>query len=402
MSLLRRVQLTGAAACALGALLLAAAPAIAHAPVHRAATSSTTSNGGAAAPVKPTTRKPAPKGAAAQQAAINEQHALLAYAAMQSAYYAPGTDTYPQAAAWPYSQAMAATISVAALPGQHARYSPDLIARLSGLQVYADHVDAAPAGYVSAPGGERFNDDNEWIGIELLRLYHLNHLPGLLSAASGLLTMVTNQWDTNPAVKCPGGVPWQNIAINGDRNTVSNATAAELGAQLYLTTGDAADLQWAVQMYNWVRGCLSNPNGLYDDHVDGGGNIDQTEWTYNQGTMIGAGVMLYQATHNSAYLAQAEATAQAGLSIYVPAELAVQPVGFDAIYIRNLLLLGGVSGDPRYQRFAQWFANDEWYNVRDPKSGLFLADPDGQTQLLDQAAMVQVYALLAEPPSAYF
>ncbi len=93
-------------------------------------------------------------------------------------------------------------------------------------------------------------------------------------------------------------MPWQNIKLNGDRNTVTDATGAELGAQLYLTTGNAADLQWAISMYNWVRGCLLNSDGLYGDHIDGSGQIDPTEWTYNQGTMIGAGVMLYQATHN--------------------------------------------------------------------------------------------------------
>jgi hypothetical protein len=356
----------------------------------------------AAAPARSTTSK-----VVAAQALTNDQHALQAYAAMQNAFYSPSTGLYPDADAWPYGQAMAATISVAALPGLHSRYAPDLVARLSGLQAYADHADPAPAGYVStlgssSPTGARFNDDNEWIGIELLRLYHLDHQAELLASASGLLTMVTNQWSTSTTQACPGGVPWENISINGDRNTVSNATGAELGAQLYLTTQNPTDLQWAVQMYNWVRGCLLNSDGLYGDHIQASGQVDPTEWTYNQGTMIGAGVMLYQATHNSGYLAQAEATAIAGLKTFTPQDLAVQPVGFDAIYIRNLLLLGGVSGDPRYQRFAQWFANDEWYNVRDATTGLFQSGPGGQTELLSQAAMVQVYALLAEPPSAYF
>ncbi len=395
-----------AAVLALGVLVLGAAAAPAGAATRRHATTSRRPVAAKRAP-KRKASAPAPLRGAAAQAAVNEQHALLAYAAMQSAFYSPTTGLYPDSDAWPYSQAMAATISIAALPGLHARYSTDLAARLSGLQAYADHVDPAPAGYIStldtaAPTGDRFNDDNEWIGIELIRLYHLNRLPGLLTASDGLMTMVTNQWDTSPDIRCPGGVPWQNIAVDGDRNTVSNATGAELGAQLYLTTQNAADLQWAVQMYNWVRGCLLNPDGLYGDHVTGTGQIDPTEWTYNQGTMIGAGVMLYQATHNSGYLAQAEATAQTALATFTPQDLAVQPVGFDAIYTRNLLLLGSVSGDPRYARFAQWFANDEWYNVRDPRSGLFLADPGGQTQLLDQAAMVQVYALLASPPSSYF
>jgi len=404
MTRLRGTHFSRAARLALAALAVGAAawpasaqarsrPATRHAAVHHRAT------------IRHATKKPLTGTAA--QAAINQSHALAAYAAMQAAYYDPTTGLYPSADAWPYGQAMAATISVAALPGLHARYAPDLIARLSGLQAYADHIDPAPAGYVStldapASGGTRFNDDNEWIGIELIRLYHLDHQPALLSAANGLLTMVTNQWDNTPNIKCPGGVPWQNIALNGDRNTVSNATGAELGAQLYLTTHNATDLQWAEAMYNWVRGCLLNNDGLYGDHTNGTGQIDPTEWTYNQGTMIGAGVMLYQATHNSGYLAQAEATAIKALATYTPEDLAVQGVGFDAIYTRNLLLLGSVSGDPRYVKFAQWFANDEWYNVRDATSGLFLAGPAGQTQLLDQAAMVQVYALLAEPPSAYF
>ena len=412
MTRIPRLQTTGATLLALGAVALGALPSLAAAastPRRAAAAHPATMRHAAKSKPKPKPKPgpPKPLTGAAAQAEINEQHALLAYAAMQSAYYSPATGLYPQADAWPYSQAMAATISVAALPGLYTRYEPDLVARLSGLQAYADHVDPPPAGYVStlsvpATGGTRFNDDNEWIGIELLRLYHLSRLPSLLTAASGLLTMVTNQWDTSLGIPCPGGVPWQNIELNGDRNTVSNATGAELGAQLYLTTGNNADLQWAIGMYNWVRGCLLNSDGLYGDHIDGSGQIDPTEWTYNQGTMIGAGVMLYQATHNGGYLDQAEATAQKALATFTPQDLAVQPLGFDAIYTRNLLLLGSVSGDPRYVQFAQWFANDEWYNVRDPTSGLFLADPDGQTQLLDQAAMVQVFALLAEPPSAYF
>jgi glycosyl hydrolase family 76 len=337
----------------------------------------------------------------------NQQHALSAYTAMQSTYYRSALGLYPGADAWPYSQAMAATISIAALPGLHQRFRPDLIARLRGLQAYADHVDPSPAGYVAqAPppssGGTRFNDDNEWIGIELLRLYHLNRQPQLRTSAQQLLDMVDAQWYTQPKAACPGGVPWESITINHDRNTVSNATGAELGAQLFLTTHNAQDLSWAQRMYGWVRGCLLNSDGLYGDHISFNNSIDSTEWTYNQGTMIGAGVMLYQATRDPTYLQEAQATAQAALAAFGPAQLAIQPTFFNAIYIRNLLLLGGASGDPRYGRFAQWYADDAWNNVRDFDSDLFLSGPGGTTELLDQAAMVQVYALLAGPPSAYF
>ena len=345
--------------------------------------------------------------AAAAQSAVNQARAIAAYQAMQRRYYDPGTGLYRGATAWPYSQAMAATISVAALAHQHANYRPDLIARLSGLQAYADHTDPAPAGFVSqlkAPstGGSRFNDDNEWIGVELIRLFHINRQRLLLLAAGGLMQMVYAQWDTTPGIACPGGVPWEKITVNGDRNTVSNATGAELGAQLYLRTGQASFLQEAEAMYNWVRSCLVQPNGLYGDHIDSAGEIDPTEWTYNQGTMIGAGVMLYQATHQAVFLQQAEATGLAALSTYSLATMADQPVSFNAIYVRNLLLLGAASGNPVFGRFAQYFANDAWHNVRDFDNNLFLADPGGSTRLIDQAAMTQVYALLAEPVDSYF
>lgn len=357
------------------------------------------------------THRATPQGPGATRAALNQRRALDAYTAMQRAYYLPANGLYrgsPFALAWPYSQAMAATISVAALPRQHKRYQADLIARLSGLQAYADHADPAPAGYAAqarartGQSNTRFNDDNEWIAIELLRLYHLNHQHALLGAATQLFGLVTAQWDQRQDVLCPGGVPWQSLKLNGDRNTVTDAPGAELGAQLYLTTKDAGALGWATRMYAWTRGCLLHANGLYGDHIDGQGQIDDTEWTYNQGAMIGAGVMLYRATHDATYLHQAQATANAALAAFGSAQLAQQPVYFNAIYIRNLLLLSQASGDTRYQRFAQSFADDAWKNVRDARSGLFRADPGGSTQLLDQASMVQVYSLLAEPLRAYF
>lgn len=350
--------------------------------------------------------------AAAGPQSFNRSRALAAYAAMQRAYYVPRAGLYRDtsggryAYVWPYSQAMAATISIAALHDLHRRYRPDLQARLAGLESYADHTDAQPAGYTAiAVGGRsasRYNDDNEWIGIELIRLDHLARDPHLLTAASRQFNFVATQWDQRSGVPCPGGVPWQALTPGTTRNTVSNATGAELGAQLYMRTHQLGYLEKAIQMYGWVRSCLLAPNGLYGDHVDDAGALDATQWTYNQGTMIGAGVMLYQATRQPVYLQQAQDTAQAALATFTPEILAQQPLAFDAIYVRNLLLLGAQTGDQRYRSFAAWFAGDAWSNVRDAASGLFLAGPGGTTQLGDQAAMVQVYALLASAPSTYF
>ena len=44
-------------------------------------------------------------------------------------------------------------------------------------------------------------------------------------------------------------------------------------------------------------------------------------WSYNQGSMIGAGVLLYQVTHDAAYLYQARQTAKAALAYFTPERL---------------------------------------------------------------------------------
>jgi hypothetical protein len=365
----------------------------------------------AAVPAHAASHKPRRHSRASQLEQTYRQRAIDSYAAMQRAYYSPGDGLYrgsPYADAWSYSQAMAATISVAALRGLHRQYRGDLVARLQGLHDYADLTDPQPAGYESVvtppvgPGGDRFNDDNNWIGIELLRLYHVDHNPSLLATADGIFQMVVSQWQADPSQPCPGGAPWRSFVPTSQRNTVTNATGAELGAQLYITRRSAADLMWSQRMYEWVRSCLQNSDGLYGDNVTPGQGVDSTEWTYNQGTMIGAGVMLYQATTNRAYLQQAIATGHSALHSYGAGLLATQGDGFNAIYIRNLLLLGGASGEPAFASFARWYANDAWVNVRDSNTGLYQSGPGGETNLLDQAAMTQVNALLAEPASAYF
>jgi rhamnogalacturonyl hydrolase YesR len=111
--------------------------------------------------------------------------------------------------------------------------------------------------------------------------------------------------------------------------------------------------------------------------------------------------MLHEATHDHSYLDQAVATAKAALRAFGPAQLALQPIYFNSIYMRNLLLLGAATRDSRYRFVADRFAADEWNRHRD-RHGLFMADPRGDLQLLDQAGMVQIYALLTVRPRKYF
>jgi predicted alpha-1,6-mannanase (GH76 family) len=123
------------------------------------------------------------------------------------------------------------------------------------------------------------------------------------------------------------------------------------------------------------------PNGLYWDHIDSAGNVDTTHWTYNQGSLIGADVLLYRSTGDASALARAEALADATLAYFDGPKLAGEPPEFAAIFFRNLLALAAVDGRTQYVAAAQAYADSIW--SRQP------------TRLLEQAAIVQVYAALA-------
>jgi uncharacterized protein YyaL (SSP411 family) len=251
------------------------------------------------------------------------------------------------------------------------------------------------------PGGVSYSDDNEWVAIELARLYKLRHEAPLLERAEQIMAFVMAAWQADPKLACPGGVPFSNSPSNTDRNTVTDGPAAELGVQLFGLTHNSAYLQFAQMAYEWVRRCLTAPSGLYADHIRLHGVIGQALWSYNQGSMIGAGVLLYQATGNSAYLYQARQTAKAALSYFTMQRLLSENPFFPAVYFRNLMYLDSVTRDPPGPRLAQAYVDHAWANQR-LRGNLFAFGSPPSSQLLVQAAIVQIYALLSTPAGTYF
>jgi hypothetical protein len=349
----------------------------------------------------------------------NPARALLAFEAMQKYYYVQGTGLYagePFSFLWPFSQALAATVSIANIPKMPVSFAHELHSRLIGLRSYLDTNNAAaPEGiYTSSlpafdstaappvgPGGPKYYDDNDWVGIELARIYEQSHNPGALGYAEGIMAFEMAGFSTDPSLACPGGIPFSNGSENTDRNTVTTAPAAELAVQLYRITGNLQYLQFAEQAYNWVRTCLLQPNSLYADHIRQHGVVDPTLWSYNQGTMIGAGALLYQATGNSGYLFQARQTAQAAIAYFTPQRLGAENPFFPSVYFRGVLYLDSITHDPPGPKLAQPYVDYAWQSLR-LSDNLFVAGSPASAQLLYQAAIVQIYALLASPASTYF
>ncbi len=372
-------------------------------------------------------KRSAPKAHRPPTLSLYAEHALLAYEAMQQNFYVPSAGLYkgePEYSfLWPFSQALAASVSVAHIPGQQARLEGGLQALAAGLQVYAsspplgettatgastattarsfDDVTAPPVG----PGGDSFYDDNEWVGIELARMYELDHSSAALTQAEQIMAFVMTGWQTvdpeGQPLPCAGGVPFSNAPTNKQRNTVTDAPAAELGVQLYRATHEVRYLQFAEQAYGWVRQCLLEPNDLYADHVELNGTVQRTEWSYNQGAMVGAGALLYQATHQGAYLYEARQTAKAALVAYPYSRLSSENPFFVEVYFRNLMYLDSITHDPPGAGLAREYAYYAWQRHR-LSDNLFAYGSPPTAELLGQAALVQIYALLSTPPSTYF
>jgi len=208
-------------------------------------------------------------------------------------------------------------------------------------------------------------------------------------------------WQAGPGLGCPGGLPFSNASENNQRNTVTTAPAAELALQLYRITHNAQYLQFAQMAYEWVRACLLASSGMYADHVNSRGVVEPMLWSYNQGTMIGAGALLYQATGNAGYLYEARQTAKAALAYFTSERLDSENPFFVSVYFRNLMYLDSITHDPPGQTLAQSYVNNAWLNLR-LSDDIFVSGSPPSAQLLDQAAIVQIYALLSTPASTYF
>jgi Glycosyl hydrolase family 76 len=335
--------------------------------------------------------------------AVARARALDAYAAMQRYFYSSEdhsyAGTYPprhRAQAWPFSQALWATVDLAGLPGAGGDARADLLARIRSLTAYSHPEPGRPAEFAPVYGGSGvvYYDDNLWIALGLVEASRVAKSAAPLATAAQLFTLVEDGWDDDSTHPCPGGVFWTRLGANHDRNTVTTANSALLALRLYEKSGSSAYLAWARKAYAWTQRCLGLPNGLIADHIDLGGKVDTHTWSYNQGAMVAAGVQLYRATGERRYLADAQRTADAALKAIGDPLASGEPPVFLAIFYRDLLELGSAVAGRHDRAAIEKFADEAWAHSRNPKTGLFHFGGRGPT-LLDQAAMVQVYAELA-------
>ena len=331
------------------------------------------------------------------------------YRAIQARFLIPGSGLYRQnypdqpgdrkyADCWAYGSLLSATVALAHLSRQ--KYEPALRACLASLE----HFWQGP-GYssyiISQGGGDRYYDDNEWLGMELLAAYRLLKDPHLLERARAVWDFVVSGWSD----ALGGGIYWRE-RDNSSKNTCSNGPAIIYALQLFQATGERRYLDWAQRIYGWVNARLRSPEGVYWDSFRSTGEVDVTTWTYNTGVMVHANVLLYKVTRFEQYLGEARLVAHRSLDHFAGRRIdgvRIFPDNpwFNAVMFRGYLVLAEATGDTTYCDALLGCLDYGWDHGRD-KEGLLGPDWSGRSKmdrgfrpLLDQAAVVEMYALAA-------
>jgi predicted alpha-1,6-mannanase (GH76 family) len=146
-------------------------------------------------------------------------------------------------------------------------------------------------------------DDMMWWIISLARGYQLTSNPDYLSnSVAGFQHVWDNSFDAT------NGGMWWDFNHTG-KNSCINFPTVIAAMTLFNITKDSAYYNKAVNIYSWSLANLvdSTTGRVADNNING--NKGWSDYTYNEGTFIGAAVMMYQATGLSSYLNNAIAGA---------------------------------------------------------------------------------------------
>lgn len=367
--------------------------------------------------------------AAAAPSSADAERARLAYAALQdyfflgeAALYRDFKQTHPKlafpyASNWSFSVAARASMALATSPVGTDRPADPRRLINEGLERYWDAGAGAgaynselqpPLGIAFGPECYRFYDDNAHDGLLLLEYADAAGEPWALERARAIFDFIIGGVDAkNPVM--PGGIRWAQTpewVPKMDRTMTSNAPGALLGFSLYLRTAERRFYDWAAGILAWCNTYLRDrADGLYWDKVRADGTIDTTKWSYNQGFMVGVYTALYELLGDRRFLNEAELIARSALSYHRGfsrngiAGLLNQDPDFNAIFFRYLTRLLPLSADADLRAGAQQamrtFGDQVWNSPAYHQAGDLLAPPSDSSPLRMQAAMVEIYTLLA-------
>ena len=264
--------------------------------------------------------------------------------------------------------------------------------RWTFVQRYYDPRPPAP-GYASYPpekgGGDRFYDDNQWIGIALMDAYKDHRKAEWLAGGELIYRFMMTAYDTASG----GGLYWQEGKWTS-KNTCSNGPGIILALQLHQATGKQAYLDTALLLYNWVNKYLRDEQGLYLDNISiPQRKVDQRRYSYNTGTMLQSNLYLYQATKKPEYLQEAKRIAAVGAKYFLQQGKFRDGYWFNAVLLRGYEHLASIDKNPAYLKQFAVCARTAIAQQRNA-DGLY-TEKDHVADLTNQAGMLEILARLA-------
>jgi rhamnogalacturonyl hydrolase YesR len=235
----------------------------------------------------------------------------------------------------------------------------------------------------------RFYDDNQWVAIAYLDAYNRNKNKKYLEASEMIYRFIMGGLDTVAG----GGLYWKEGDVT-TKNTCSNGPGVLVALQLYKITKKQEYLQSALAIYQWANKNLQSPDGLFYDAIKiPSGKISEQKYTYNTGSMLQANVLLYTITKDQKYLDEAQRIANAGKAFFFKNNRLPNEYWFNAVMLRGYAALYRVDKNKEWINFFGEDADRIWNTERDMDN--FVGTKTAK-RLIDQAAMIEIYARLQE------
>ncbi len=309
---------------------------------------------------------------------------------------------------WPYSGVVSAVAAMEKTPGGEI-YQGELKRLLDGFELYYSknsRLHIYDSYLASEGGGDKFYDDNQWVGLVFSDAYRIFKDPKYLEASQEIFDYSVSGWSDD----LEGGIYWRQNDTR-TKNVCSNGPAAAQAVMLYQDTHQQKYLDWAVRIMSWLERLKSPQSGVYWDNIStADGSIDRSTYTYNTGAPLQALAMLYTATGKTEYLDEARSLAASSYEHFARDDRGTgmrmfpDTPWFNVVLMRGYLALyqADPAKDRTYVDAMKQNLDYAWAHARKP-DGSFSPDwsgktgrPDNRTWILDQAAMVELYALIAQ------
>ncbi|MCR5890927.1 glycoside hydrolase family 76 protein [Hymenobacter sp. J193] len=370
-----------------------------------------------------------PKAAGQHRAAEYQRRAESMYALVWQRYQVPAhkglfTENYPSNRAdtltymqgggvqekavsflWPFSGMFSATNALLKIPAGRKKYLPYLSTLVTGVEKYRDTL-RTPPGYQAYPvqfeKSDRYYDDNGLVAIDYMEAYFNTKNPVYLRRAQGVFTFIVSGWNEDAG----GGVTWLE-GHNDQKPACTNGMATLAALKIYQGSKNRYYLDWGRKLYGWMYQNLRDSTGVYSNDKKLDGKVNRTFWTYNSGSMLEAGVLLYQLTGEKHYLTEAQQLAKDAYRHFslvphpAPHTLKIDLPWFVTVLFRGYEALYRQDGNYQYVGAIEQDLNYAWEHARDA-NGLFTsswtANPDElkkPKRLLDEGCIAELYARLS-------